>query len=97
MHVFIIRRSPIGFIHFLFILIMRRFFVVANGVISGYAILSLPFSYVCIVRPYAVGPRLLLMIFDIVSLNPLSTWLTKNNLFSIFSISFDRYMSQEEV
>ncbi|KAK7257609.1 hypothetical protein RIF29_31693 [Crotalaria pallida] len=45
---------------------MFQFFVVANGVISGYMILALPFSYVCIVRPHAVGPRLSLMILDIV-------------------------------
>ncbi|KAL2320239.1 hypothetical protein Fmac_029208 [Flemingia macrophylla] len=42
------------------------FFVMANGVISGYAVLTLPFSYVCIVRPHAVPPRLLLMIMDTV-------------------------------
>ncbi|XP_027351213.1 casparian strip membrane protein 4-like [Abrus precatorius] len=45
---------------------MFGFFVIANGVISGYAVLSLPFSYVCIVRPHAVGPRLLLVSFDTV-------------------------------
>ncbi|RDX68432.1 hypothetical protein CR513_52585, partial [Mucuna pruriens] len=46
------------------------FFVMANGVISGYAFLTLPFSYVCIVRPHAVGPRLLLMTMDTVSSYP---------------------------
>ncbi|XP_025674763.1 casparian strip membrane protein 5-like [Arachis hypogaea] len=46
---------------------MFQFLVVAAGVIGGYAVLCLPFSYVCIVRPYALGPRLLLMILDIVS------------------------------
>ncbi|KAK7262911.1 hypothetical protein RJT34_30492 [Clitoria ternatea] len=45
---------------------MFQFFVVANGVVSGYSILALPFSYVCIVRPNAVGPRLLLFTFDTV-------------------------------
>ncbi|KAK7338406.1 hypothetical protein VNO77_19013 [Canavalia gladiata] len=45
---------------------MFGFFVIANGVISGYAILSLPFSYACIVRPKAVAPRLLLVTFDTV-------------------------------
>ncbi|XP_061370704.1 casparian strip membrane protein 5-like [Gastrolobium bilobum] len=43
-----------------------QFLVVANGIISGYLILSLPFSFVCIVRPHAVGPRLLLITLDIV-------------------------------
>ncbi|KAL2331910.1 hypothetical protein Fmac_019491 [Flemingia macrophylla] len=42
-----------------------QFFVFANGAAGGFLILSLPFSIVCIVRPYAVGPRLLLVIIDI--------------------------------
>ncbi|KAJ0020455.1 hypothetical protein Pint_31816 [Pistacia integerrima] len=42
------------------------FFVVANGITSAYLVLSLPFAIVCIVRPHAVGPRLLLLIFDTV-------------------------------
>ncbi|KAK9279911.1 hypothetical protein L1049_013595 [Liquidambar formosana] len=42
------------------------FFVIANAIASGYLFLSLPFSIVSIVRPNAVGPRLLLLIFDIV-------------------------------
>ncbi|OIW05880.1 hypothetical protein TanjilG_23666 [Lupinus angustifolius] len=45
---------------------MFQFFVVANGVIGGYMILALPFSYVCIIRPHTIGPRLGLMIVDIV-------------------------------
>ncbi|KHN01909.1 Casparian strip membrane protein 5 [Glycine soja] len=49
-----------------------QFFVFANGVISGYAILSLPFSYVCIVQPHAVRPRLLLMTFDTVMMGLIS-------------------------
>ncbi|KAF7823212.1 casparian strip membrane protein 5 [Senna tora] len=43
---------------------MFQFFVIANGVASGYLVLSLPFSLVCIVRPLAVAPRLLLVIMD---------------------------------
>ncbi|XP_050222798.1 casparian strip membrane protein 3-like [Mercurialis annua] len=42
------------------------FFVFANGIASGYLILSLPFSIVCIVRPLATVARLLLIIFDTV-------------------------------
>ncbi|XP_022889405.1 casparian strip membrane protein 3-like [Olea europaea var. sylvestris] len=42
------------------------YFVVANAIVSGYLVLSLPFSIVCIVRPRAAGARLLLLIFDIV-------------------------------
>ncbi|KAL2506975.1 Casparian strip membrane protein 3 [Forsythia ovata] len=42
------------------------FFVIANAIASGYLVLSLPFSIVCIVRPHAAGARLLLLIFDIV-------------------------------
>ncbi|KAI4322445.1 hypothetical protein L6164_022139 [Bauhinia variegata] len=45
---------------------MFQFFVVANAAAGGYLVLSLPLSFVCIVRPYAVGPRLLLMILDTV-------------------------------
>ncbi|KAG5114569.1 hypothetical protein JHK82_037838 [Glycine max] len=44
---------------------MFQFFVFANGAAGGFLILSLPFSIVCIVRPFAVGPRLLLVILDI--------------------------------
>ncbi|KAK6944070.1 Casparian strip membrane protein domain [Dillenia turbinata] len=42
------------------------FFVIANAIASGYLVLSLPFSIVCIVRPHANGARLLLIIFDTV-------------------------------
>ncbi|XP_057473246.1 casparian strip membrane protein 3-like [Actinidia eriantha] len=42
------------------------FFVVGNAIASGYLVLSLPFSIVGIVRPQAVGVRLLLLIFDTV-------------------------------
>ncbi|KAK8542112.1 hypothetical protein V6N13_137320 [Hibiscus sabdariffa] len=44
------------------------FFVIAMGLISGYLVLSLPFSIVTIVRPYAVAPRLLLFILDTMAL-----------------------------
>ncbi|KAA8516766.1 hypothetical protein F0562_017036 [Nyssa sinensis] len=43
-----------------------QFFVIANAIVTGYLVLSIPFSIVCIVRPHATGPRLLLIIFDIV-------------------------------
>lgn len=46
---------------------MCRFFVIAMAMIGGYLVLSLPFSIVAIVRPHAVGPRLLLLILDTVS------------------------------
>ncbi|KAF7152394.1 hypothetical protein RHSIM_Rhsim01G0204200 [Rhododendron simsii] len=42
------------------------FFVIANAIASGYLVLSLPFSIVCIVRPTAVGIRLLLLVLDTV-------------------------------
>ncbi|XP_057956557.1 casparian strip membrane protein 2-like [Malania oleifera] len=45
-----------------------RFFMIANAVVSGYLFLTLPFSIVCIVRPHAVGARLLLLILDTVML-----------------------------
>ncbi|KAK7272237.1 hypothetical protein RJT34_28715 [Clitoria ternatea] len=45
---------------------MFKFFVVANGAVSGFLVLSLPFSIVCIVRPHAAGPRIVLVILDIV-------------------------------
>ncbi|KAK9928495.1 hypothetical protein M0R45_025628 [Rubus argutus] len=44
------------------------FFVVAMAIVSGYLVLSLPFSIVTIVRPQLVAPRLLLLIFDTVAL-----------------------------
>nr|P0DI29.1 RecName: Full=CASP-like protein 1 [Triphysaria pusilla] len=40
------------------------FFVVANGIASGYLVLSLPFSIATIVRPHAAAIKLLLIIFD---------------------------------
>ncbi|CAK9323021.1 unnamed protein product [Citrullus colocynthis] len=45
-----------------------QFFLIAMGIVGGYLVLSLPFSIVCIVRPGAVGIRLLLLILDTVVL-----------------------------
>ncbi|KAJ7971606.1 CASP-like protein [Quillaja saponaria] len=45
-----------------------QFFVIAMAIVSGYLVLSLPFSIVGIVRPNVVGPRLLLLILDTVAL-----------------------------
>ncbi|KAL9373974.1 hypothetical protein Peur_033594 [Populus x canadensis] len=45
-----------------------QFFVIAMAIVSGYLVLSLPFSIVAIVRPHATGPRLLLIILDTVAL-----------------------------
>eukprot|EP00258_Populus_trichocarpa_P012990 XP_002323409.2 casparian strip membrane protein 3 [Populus trichocarpa] len=45
-----------------------QFFVIAMAIVSGYLILSLPFSIVAIIRPHATGPRLLLIILDTVAL-----------------------------
>ncbi|KAM3010930.1 hypothetical protein FF2_029693 [Malus domestica] len=42
------------------------FFVVANAVAVGYIGFSLPFSIICVIRPHAIGPRLLLVILDTV-------------------------------
>ncbi|PON99721.1 Casparian strip membrane protein [Trema orientale] len=44
------------------------FFVIAMAIVGGYLVLSLPFSIVTIVRPHAVGPRLLLLLLDTVAL-----------------------------
>ncbi|KAM6595716.1 hypothetical protein CsatA_006240 [Cannabis sativa] len=41
-----------------------QFFVIANAAAGAYLVLSLPFSIICIIRPYKVGPRLLLLILD---------------------------------
>ncbi|KAJ6750005.1 hypothetical protein OIU85_000615 [Salix viminalis] len=45
-----------------------QFFVIAMAIVSGYLVLSLPFSIVAIIRPRAAGPRLLLIILDTVAL-----------------------------
>ncbi|KAJ9181345.1 hypothetical protein P3X46_009483 [Hevea brasiliensis] len=45
-----------------------QFFVIAMAIIGGYLVLSLPFSFVAIIRPHAVGLRLLLLILDTVAL-----------------------------
>lgn len=44
-----------------------RFFVIGNAIAGGYLLLSIPFSFVSIVRPHVVGLRLLLITFDTVS------------------------------
>ncbi|KAM7254701.1 hypothetical protein ACFE04_019942 [Oxalis oulophora] len=45
-----------------------QFFVVAMALVSGYLVLSLPFSIVTILRPHAAGLRILLLILDTVAL-----------------------------
>ncbi|KAL4385748.1 hypothetical protein GQ457_15G028360 [Hibiscus cannabinus] len=40
------------------------FFMIACAIVTGYLVLSLPFSVICIIRPLATTPRLLLVIFD---------------------------------
>ncbi|KAL8517736.1 hypothetical protein ACS0TY_015821 [Phlomoides rotata] len=40
------------------------FFVIAMSIVTGYLVLSLPFSIVCIARPLVAGPRLLLILCD---------------------------------
>ncbi|XP_030925153.1 casparian strip membrane protein 1-like [Quercus lobata] len=45
-----------------------QFFVIAMAIVGGYLVLSLPFSIVSIVRPQAVGPRVLLLVLDTVAL-----------------------------
>ncbi|KAL1219022.1 Casparian strip membrane protein 1 [Cardamine amara subsp. amara] len=48
-----------------------QFFVIAVAIVASYLLLSLPISIVTIVRPRAVAPRLILLIFDtvVVTLN----------------------------
>lgn len=41
--------------------------MIAMAIVAGYILLSLPLSIVTIVRPFAVGPRMLLLILDTVS------------------------------
>ncbi|KAL9425385.1 hypothetical protein AB3S75_032357 [Citrus x aurantiifolia] len=45
-----------------------QYFVIAMALVGSYLVLSLPLSIVTIVRPHAVGPRLLLLILDTVTL-----------------------------
>ncbi|KAF3441622.1 hypothetical protein FNV43_RR15537 [Rhamnella rubrinervis] len=45
-----------------------EFFLIAMSIVSGYLVLSLPFSIVAIVRPHAAGPRIFLLIMDTVAL-----------------------------
>ncbi|CAL9750137.1 unnamed protein product, partial [Musa acuminata subsp. burmannicoides] len=42
------------------------FFVVGNAIAAGYLVLSLPFSLAAMIRPQAIGPRLLLFVLDTV-------------------------------
>ncbi|PWA68368.1 casparian strip membrane protein [Artemisia annua] len=44
------------------------FFLAGNAITCAYLVISLPFSIVCIVRPYIVGARMLLLIFDTLAL-----------------------------
>ncbi|XP_027066360.1 casparian strip membrane protein 1 [Coffea arabica] len=44
------------------------FFVIGMAIVCAYLALSIPFSIVCIARPHAVAPRLLLIIFDTLAL-----------------------------
>ncbi|XWS28540.1 hypothetical protein CRYUN_Cryun25bG0078700 [Craigia yunnanensis] len=46
-------------------LLSSMFFQIANAIVAGYLLLSLPFSIICIIRPYATTPKLL-VIFDTV-------------------------------
>ncbi|KAD4384310.1 hypothetical protein E3N88_24478 [Mikania micrantha] len=48
------------------------FFVIANAMAGAYLVLSLPFSFVCIVRPHIIGARLMLLVFDTIAV-PLVT------------------------
>ncbi|KAM7262400.1 hypothetical protein ACFE04_000083 [Oxalis oulophora] len=45
-----------------------QFFLIAMAIVAGYLFLSLPFSIVTIVRPFAAAPRLLLLTLDTVAL-----------------------------
>ncbi|OWM82551.1 casparian strip membrane protein 1-like [Punica granatum] len=45
-----------------------QFFTIAMAIVGGYLVLSLPFSIVCMVRPRAVGPRVVLLILDLMAL-----------------------------
>ncbi|XP_062227196.1 casparian strip membrane protein 1-like [Phragmites australis] len=42
------------------------FFMVANAIAAGYLVLSLPFSFVIVLRPQATGLRLLLLVCDMI-------------------------------
>ncbi|KAL0309493.1 UNVERIFIED_CONTAM: Casparian strip membrane protein 1 [Sesamum radiatum] len=44
------------------------FFVIAMSIATGYLVLSVPFSIVCIARPQVTGPRLLLILCDTLTL-----------------------------
>ncbi|EEC78284.1 casparian strip membrane protein 1 [Oryza sativa Japonica Group] len=42
------------------------FFLVANAIVAGYLVLSLPFSAVLVIRPQTIGLRLLLLVCDMI-------------------------------
>uniref|UniRef100_A0A0E0KX11 CASP-like protein n=1 Tax=Oryza punctata TaxID=4537 RepID=A0A0E0KX11_ORYPU len=42
------------------------FFMVANAIVAGYLVLSLPFSAVLVIRPQTIGLRLLLLVCDMI-------------------------------
>ncbi|KAL1545676.1 casparian strip membrane protein 1-like [Salvia divinorum] len=49
------------------------FFVIATSISSGYLILSVPFSVVCVVQPLVPGPRLLLIFCDTLTVTLLTS------------------------
>ncbi|XP_073148017.1 casparian strip membrane protein 1-like [Henckelia pumila] len=40
------------------------FFVIAMSIVTGYLVLSVPFAIVCVARPLATAPRVLLIVCD---------------------------------
>ncbi|XP_073042136.1 casparian strip membrane protein 1-like [Primulina eburnea] len=40
------------------------FFVIAMSIVTGYLVLSVPFAVVCVARPLATAPRVLLIVCD---------------------------------
>ena len=69
-----------------------RFFVIAMAIVGGYLVLSLPFSIVSIVRPQAVGPRVLLLVLDTV-INLFNLLIQHHNSPSFFLAVFDFFTS----
>ncbi|KAH0453316.1 hypothetical protein IEQ34_017640 [Dendrobium chrysotoxum] len=43
------------------------FFVVADGIVAGYLVFSIPFSIFCIIKPLFTCPRLFLLTFDVLA------------------------------
>ncbi|KAK8504865.1 hypothetical protein V6N12_033116 [Hibiscus sabdariffa] len=58
------------------------FFIIACAIVTGYLVLSLPFSVICIIRPLATTPRLLLVIFDAVKSTHHDGWSNDSGRFS---------------